>query len=132
MPEENLLSYLEAILRVYNLSGRRDNKYKARIKILLNAEGPEEFSRLVEEEWAQIKEASIDLPPAEIARIQDYFAPPPFEDLVDGSAAVNEQREIDGAFDQWLRINTVAHKKPGYAIVNVSLKAIGAIPWRYY
>lgn len=128
LPEENLLSYLEAVLRVYNLSGRRDNKYKARIKILLNAEGPEEFARLVEAEWAQIKDNGIDLPRAEISRIQNYFAPPPFEKLAVESVEMNEQRAVDGDFDRWLRVNTVAHKISGYAIVNVSLKAIGGIP----
>ncbi len=128
LPEENLLSYLEAVLRVYNLSGRRDNKYKARIKILLNAEGPEEFARLVEAEWAQIKDNGIDLLRAEISRIQNYFAPPPFEKLAVESVEMNEQRAVDGDFDRWLRVNTVAHKISGYAIVNVSLKAIGGIP----
>ncbi|MEO1241068.1 MAG: nitrite/sulfite reductase [Pseudomonadota bacterium] len=128
LPEAQLLSYLEAILRVYNLSGRRDNKYKARIKILLNAEGRDAFARLVEDEWANIKNTGIDLPPEEMARIQDYFAPPAFEKLADDSVALKEQRAVDKDFDRWVRVNTVAHKAPGYAIVNISLKGIGAIP----
>jgi len=128
LPEKHLLSYLEAILRVYNLLGRRDNKYKARIKILVNAEGPEEMARMVEEEWAAIKNSDIDLPAEEVARIQDYFAPPAFDKLEDESAALDAKRAADPDFDRWVRVNTVRHKASGYAIVNISLKAIGGIP----
>lgn len=128
LPEKHLLSYLEAILRVYNLLGRRDNKYKARIKILVNAEGPEEMARMVEEEWAAIKGSDIDLPAEEVARIQDYFAPPAFEELEDDDAALDAKRAADPEFDRWVRVNTVRHKASGYAIVNISLKAIGGIP----
>ncbi|HPE29793.1 MAG TPA: nitrite/sulfite reductase, partial [Parvularculaceae bacterium] len=77
LPKEHLLSYLEAILRVYNLLGRRDNAYKARIKIQVNAEGIDAFRGMVEEEWARIKDSGVDLPREEIERIRRYFAPPP-------------------------------------------------------
>ncbi len=128
LPKEHLLSYLEAILRVYNLEGRRDNLYKARIKILVNAEGAERFRGLVEEEWAQIRSSGIDLLREEIERIHAYFEAPAFEKLPGESVALNAQRDGNGEFDRWLRVNTVAHKIPGYAIANISLKPIGGIP----
>ncbi len=128
LPKKHLLSYLEAVLRVYNLEGRRDNLYKARIKILVNAGGVEKFTDMVEAEWAAIRKSEIDLPAEEIARIRAYFAPPDFEALPTESAALEQQRKDDGAFARWLRVNTVAHKAPGYAIVNISLKPVGGIP----
>ncbi len=128
LPKKYLLSYLEAILRVYNLEGRRDNIYKARIKILVNAEGAEKFGDMVEAEWAQIKNSGIDLPREEMARIDAYFAPPAFEKLPETSAALEEKKASDKDFARWLRVNTVAHKIPGYAIVNISLKPIGGVP----
>src|SRR5262249_647320 len=78
LPERHLLSYLEAILRLYNQLGRRDNLYKARIKILVDAVGPEKFAALVEEEWNRIAKDAVDLPAEEVARIRAHFAPPPF------------------------------------------------------
>jgi sulfite reductase (NADPH) hemoprotein beta-component len=128
LPKRHLLSYLEAVLRVYNLLGRRDNKYKARIKILVNTEGVDAFRGMVEEEWVAIKNAGVNLPREEVKRIHDYFAPPAFEALDDNSIAFGDQRAKDKDFDRWVRINTAVHKIPGYAIVNVSLKGIGAIP----
>ena len=128
LPKKYLLSYLEAILRVYNLEGRRDNIYKARIKILVNVEGAEKFGEMVEAEWAQIKDSNIDLPREEMARTDAYFAPPAFEKLPETSAALEEKKASDKDFARWLRVNTVAHKIPGYAIVNISLKPIGGIP----
>jgi len=128
LPKKYLLSYLEAILRVYNLEGRRDNMYKARIKILVNAEGIEKFADMVEAEWAQIKDSGIDLPREEMERINAYFAPPAFEKLADQSAALEEKKASDKDFARWLRLNTVAHKIPGYTIVNISLKPIGGVP----
>ncbi len=128
LPKEHLLSYLEAILRVYNLEGRRDNLYKARIKILVNTEGAENFRDMVEAEWAQIKDAGIDLPREEMERIRAYFAPPAFDALPDKSSALEERRAAEPNFARWLRVNTAAHKIPGYAIVNISLKPIGGIP----
>ncbi len=128
LPKKHLLSYLEAVLRVYNLEGRRDNLYKARIKILVNAGGVEKFTDLVEAEWAAIRKSEIDLPGEEIDRIRAYFSPPDFEDLPAESAALEQKRTSDGAFARWLRVNTVVHKAPGYAIVNISLKPVGGIP----
>ncbi len=128
LPKKHLLSYLEAVLRVYNLEGRRDNLYKARIKILVNAGGVEKFTDLVEAEWTAIRKSEIDLPTEEIERIRAYFTPPDFEDLPAESAVLEQKRKGEAAFARWLRVNTVAHKTPGYAIVNISLKPVGGIP----
>ncbi len=128
LPKEHLLSYLEAVLRVYNLEGRRDNMYKARIKILVNAEGADHFREMVEEEWAQVNQPGIDLPREEVDRIHDYFEAPAFETLPANSTTLEERRATNREFARWLRVNTVAHKAPGYAIVNISLKPIGGIP----
>jgi sulfite reductase (NADPH) hemoprotein beta-component len=124
LPEEHLLSYLEAILRVYNLHGRRDNKYKARIKILVHEVGAEAFAAQVEEEWQRIRDGALKLPQAEIDRIAAYFAPPPF----DRRTAKVSLRAPDRAFERWVTRNTHTHKQPAYAIVTVSLKPIGGIP----
>ena len=128
LPKRHLLSYLEAILRVYNQLGRRDNLYKARIKILVNSVGPEEFARLVEEEWAHIKDGALGLPAEELARITDYFAPPAYESLPRVTPAFEAKRLEDPAFARWVRTNVAAHKEPGYAIANISLKPEGGIP----
>jgi len=128
LPTKHLLSYLEAILRVYNLQGRRDNMYKARIKILLNAKGAESFAALVEKEWAALDAHEIDIPAEEIDRIRAYFAPPAFDALPTVSAKLDDARARDKDFDRWVRLNTHAHQAPGYAIVNISLKPIGGIP----
>ena len=85
LPKEHLLSYLEAVLRVYNQLGRRDNKYKARIKILLAETGLEEFRRLVEEEWAHIKDGALTVPSDEVDRINTYFAPPSYAKIAASS-----------------------------------------------
>jgi sulfite reductase (NADPH) hemoprotein beta-component len=124
LPETDLLSYLEAILRVYNLQGRRDNKYKARIKILVHEIGAEAFSAQVEEEWQRIRDGALKLPAEEIRRIEAYFAPPAF----DGRPAKASLRAPNRAFDRWVTRNTHAHRQPGYAIVTISLKPIGGIP----
>jgi sulfite reductase (NADPH) hemoprotein beta-component len=124
LPEEDLLSYLEAILRVYNLHGRRDNIYKARIKILVNDLGAEAFAAQVEEDWLRIRDGALKLPAEEIARIDAYFAPPPFE----AKPAVAALRPPDRAFDRWVTRNTHPHRQPGYAMVTISLKPIGGIP----
>ncbi|OYZ14250.1 MAG: sulfite reductase [Sphingomonadales bacterium 28-64-96] len=123
LPVADYLSYMEAILRVYNRHGRRDNIYKARIKILVNDLGPVDFARQVEEEWALVKPLGLDPPPSELARIAAHFAPP----LLDANAPV----EIDLSnpdFANWVAVNTHLHKAPGYAIVTISLKAPGEIP----
>ena len=128
LPKRHLLSYLEAILRVYNQLGRRDNLFKARIKILVNSVGAEEFARLVEEEWAHIKDGALALPAEELARITDYFAPPDYESLPSVTPAFEAKRLEDPAFARWVRTNVAAHKQPGYAIANISLKPEGGIP----
>jgi sulfite reductase (NADPH) hemoprotein beta-component len=128
LPKEHLLSYLEAIMRVYNLQGRRDNIYKARIKILVNSEGAESFRTQVEDEWSKIDKKNIDLPREEIERIRRYFAPPAFEKLAPESVALNSAAAVDEEFARWVRVNTAAHKQQGYAIVNVSLKPVGKPP----
>jgi len=128
LPKEHLLSYLEAVMRVYNLQGRRDNIYKARIKILVSSEGVESFRAQVEDEWAKIKGSGVDLPDEEIERIRRYFAPPAFETLPENSASFEAARKADPAFDRWARVNLAAHKAPGYAIVNISLKPYGKPP----
>ncbi len=128
LPERYLLSYLEAILRVYNLLGRRDNLYKARIKILVDQVGVEEFTRLVEEEWLHTRETAVDLPEAEVERIAAYFAPPPFAALDGDSPDFQLHRATERAFDLWVRANVTEHKVPGYAIASISLKPSGGIP----
>jgi sulfite reductase (NADPH) hemoprotein beta-component len=127
LPVDRLLSYLEAILRVYNRHGRRDNNNKARIKILVATLGAEEFARQVEAEWAQIDPARVDLPDTELARVRGYFAND-FEVLPPVSKAFEAARAADPAFARFVRNNVSAHKKAGYAIVDVSLKAIGETP----
>lgn len=128
LPEKYLLSYMEAILRIYNQIGRRDNKYKARIKITVNETGVEEFTRLVEEEWAEIKDGPVNLPEGEIERINKYFALPDYEDAPVDVPALDARRREDAEFDWWMATNIVEHKNPGYAIVNLTLKPAGGIP----
>ncbi|ENZ81229.1 MULTISPECIES: nitrite/sulfite reductase [Caulobacter] len=128
LPTDRLLSYLEAVLRVYNRHGRRDNIYKARIKILVAALGAEEFARQVEEEWAKIDAARADLPAAELARIRAAFAKTPFETLPARSEAFETAKANDPAFARFVRNNIRPHKQPGYAIVEVSLKAADQTP----
>ncbi len=128
LPAGRLLSYLEAILRVYNRHGRRDNKFKARIKILVAALGAEEFKRQVDEEWSRIDGALADAPDTELARIRGAFTPLAFETLPARSEAFEAARAADPAFARFVRNNVKAHKKPGYAIVEISLKAPGQTP----
>ena len=127
--QAELLDYLEAIMRVYNLHGRRDNKYKARIKILVNELTPEEFTRQVEAEYAaQRDHEKIALPQDEIDRIAAYFAPPAFETLPETSAAFEEAKAKDEAFAIWAEMNLQPHKVPGYTSVTISLKPLGIAP----
>jgi len=128
LPRHQLLSYLEATLRVYNMLGRRDNKYKARIKILVHETGVEEFTRLVEAEWSAVKEGTIDLPADEMERIAAYFAPPAFDALSNDPQELFAARVADPAFAAWEKANTFTHRATGYAIVNISLKPTGGIP----
>ena len=119
---DDLLSYLEACLRVYNRYGRRDNMYKARIKILIHEIGADEYRRQVAEEFAHVKTLGIDPPLAELERISAFFAPPAY------NAADAEPDRNDPDFALWLDQNVKPHKQAGYAIVNISLKPIGGIP----
>lgn len=128
LPEEQLLAYCTAILRVYNLHGRRDNKYKARIKILVHETGVEEFSRQVEAEWEALKDGELKLPEADIAAIDAYFAPPALPGRPGGDEAVRLARLDSRAFGEWLNQNVVTHRHPDYAAVTISLKAIGEAP----
>lgn len=128
VPEDQILDYLEAILRVYNRFGRRDNKFKARIKILVTETGAEEFARLVEEEFAaQHDHEKIVLPADEVARIHAYFAPPALAERPADSAAFTAARAQDADFDNWASVNLHPHKVPGYTSVTVSLKPIGGL-----
>ncbi len=127
IPTRHLLSYLEAILRVYNRHGRRDNAWKARIKILVASLGAEEFARQVEAEWALMDHDKVDLPDEELARIRGEFTRP-FEALAARSETFEAARAADPAFARFVRRNVHAHKAPGYAIVDVSLKTPGETP----
>ena len=126
LPREHLLTYIEAIMRVYNLHGRRDNKYKARIKILLKALGVEEFTRQVEVEWEDLKGTEQTLTLEEMERIIAYFQPHAYKSLpaIDPAAAHADNK----AFGNWLKRNVKAHKVPGYAAVVLSLKKTGVPP----
>jgi len=128
LPERDLLSYLEAILRIYNQLGRRDNLFKARLKILVNEIGAAAFAERVEAEWAQIKDGALRLPEDELRRIRAYFAPPPYEALDDDCPALDAEMRKTPAFADWVAQNVIAHRQPGYAIAIVSLKPIGGIP----
>jgi sulfite reductase (NADPH) hemoprotein beta-component len=144
LPREDLLSYLEAVLRVYNLEGRRDNLTKARIKILVRSLGIEEFRRRVEAEWEMIRDQGLRIEPLEIERMRGFFAPPPYRQLPDGdpwdgqpwggqpwdaqSASPADSPANDAEFRAWYRYNTVAHKVPGYRAVYVSLKKPDVAP----
>jgi sulfite reductase (NADPH) hemoprotein beta-component len=128
LPKRHLLSYLEAILRIYNQLGRRDNLYKARIKILVDSVGADRFAQMVEEEWQQIRDGYLDLPAAEIERIRGFFAPPPYRTLDARVPEYEDALRRDFRFARWVRTNVTPHKRPGYAIVTLSLKPTGGIP----
>lgn len=129
LPEADLLTYLEAIMRVYNQAGRRDNLFKARIKILVHEMGEEAFRAAVEAEYDALRtEAPVVLPREELERIAAYFAPPPFETFGDSDTDFEQARAADPAFAAWADINVAHHKVPGYAIANISLKPVGGVP----
>ncbi len=125
---EHILSYVEAILRVYNMHGRRDNIHKARIKIIVNQMGIDRYRELVDAEWERIRDGALQIPRAEIDRIEAYFAPPEYETLDDATATLDVLRRSNADFDRWLSGNVAEHKVPGYAIVNLSLKPPGKAP----
>ena len=124
LPREHLLSYLDAVLRVYNLHGRRDNKYKARIKILVKALTPEVFAQKVEDEWQHIKDSPAKLTNEEITRVKGFFVAPNYENA-ESSASFDEQIASNKAFSNWVNRNTNEHKVAGYSIVTLTLKKTG-------
>ena len=128
VPNEHLLAYLESIMRVYNRYGRRDNKYKARFKILVHEEGLESIKGQVETEFAEVRGGVLTLPQAELDRITAYFSPPAYREQ--GAVRIDIEREkiLDPAFGRWLENNIHSHKQPGYACVTVSLKPVGGAP----
>ncbi|WP_455231356.1 nitrite/sulfite reductase [Geopseudomonas aromaticivorans] len=128
LPWRHLLSYVEAILRVFNRHGRRDNKYKARIKILVKALGVEAFAREVEEEWQHIKDGPAELTEAEYQRVAAFFAPPAYALLFDTDLGYGSALARDPAFARWAAHNLQAHKVPGYAAVVLSTKPGPAMP----
>jgi sulfite reductase (NADPH) hemoprotein beta-component len=128
LPRAEILNYLDAILRVYNRFGRRDNKYKARIKILVKEQTPAVFTKHVEAEWEHVRGGPASVPDEEIARLAAHFVAPPYERLMgddhDFRAALADNR----AFSNWVKRNVFPHKMPGYAIVTLSLKKTGVPP----
>ncbi len=128
LPKQDLLSYLEAVLRIYNAHGRRDNNYKARIKFLVHDLGVERLAAEVEEEWARIKDGYLKLDPALIADIRSRFVYPDYEELEDEPEALRAALRADARFALWHRNAVARHKVPGHAIVTLSLKPIGKPP----
>ncbi|MFJ6325513.1 MULTISPECIES: nitrite/sulfite reductase [unclassified Rhizobium] len=128
LPEEDLLSYTTAIMRVYNLHGRRDNKYKARIKILVHEIGAEELSRQVEFEFDKLKDTELKLPEADVQAISAYFEPPALPERAEGWESLARWKKADPAFARWVQQNVQPHRNPDYGMVTISLKPIGGIP----
>lgn len=128
LEKQHLLSYLEAILRVYNRFGRRDNMYKARIKILVNELGKEEFARQVEEEWSHIKDGVMQLDQKEIDRVKGYFTAPEYDKDAANDQSFAEAEKSNKAFASWAKRNLFPHKVVGYKAVVISLKAPGIAP----
>ncbi|MGS0941288.1 nitrite/sulfite reductase [Pseudomonas luteola] len=128
LPWQHLLTYLEAILRVYNRYGRRDNKFKARIKILVKALGEEAFAEKVEAEWAHLKDGPSTLIEAEVERVSKFFVDPAYEALENQSEALAKLDAENPGFARWRSRNTFPHKKPGYVAVTLSLKPTGTAP----
>ncbi len=129
VPEKDLFTYTEAIMRVYNQFGRRDNKYKARIKILVHELKVEEFTRRVEAEFALLcEEGAVELDQTEVARVTAHFIDPDYDDLPESSNILEKNLASNKDFSLWYKQNVIAHKKSGYAIVNLSLKKPGMPP----
>ncbi|MCY0146787.1 nitrite/sulfite reductase [Hoeflea sp. G2-23] len=128
VPEADLLSYVTAIMRVYNLHGRRDNKFKARIKILVHETGVEELGAEIDAEWAHLKDGELKLPAEELAAINAYFAPPELAPRAEGWGELAAWKKSDPGFSDWVGRNVVPHRHPDYAMVTLSLKPIGGIP----
>ena len=128
LPRQDLLPYLEALMRVYNSEGRRDNKYKARVKILVHETGIEEIRKAVEDEFEAMDGPSVAADPAELERIAAYFAPPAYEKLPAASAALQTKLDENADFARFVETNGFAHKAQGYRAITVSLKPIGGAP----
>ena len=128
LPKRDVLSYVEAILRTYNQFGRRDNIYKARIKILVHELGAEAFAKEVEAEWQSIKDGALALDPAAVSEIAGRFVYPDYERLDDSPPELAQARRADARFDAWMGNAVANHKVPGYAIVTLSLKPEGGTP----
>jgi sulfite reductase (NADPH) hemoprotein beta-component len=128
LPARDLLAYCEAILRVYNLEGRRDNKYKARIKILVHETGADALAERIEAEFAATRVTAPQLPAEEVARIAAYFAPPDLEGSSGHSDVFDRARAADPVFRRFAMRNLHPHRQPGHAIVTVSLKPVGGAP----
>jgi sulfite reductase (NADPH) hemoprotein beta-component len=130
LDKKHLLTYLEAILRVYNQNGRRDNKYKARIKILVKAMGVDDFRTAVESEWKALKDGPTTLSDEEIVRANSFFQSPDYQvfDIQEANSELESQCARDPLFKQWVKRNTETHRVPGYRIVTASLKATGFAP----
>ena len=128
LPWQHIMTYIEAILRVYNQYGRRDNIYKARIKILVKALGVEEFKRQVEAEWSDLKDGPGTLTIEELNRVSSYFPPPAYEKVTDTNSNLATFKSENKVFANWLQRNVKPHRIPGYAIVVLSLKRTGVAP----
>jgi sulfite reductase (NADPH) hemoprotein beta-component len=128
VPHEHLLAYLESVLRVYNRYGRRDNKYKARIKILVHEEGIESIRSQVEEEFSHVKGGVLHLPQEELDRIGKYFAEPDYELVNETTVDVAREKILNPLYGRWLDHNLHAHRQAGYVSVTISLKPIGGAP----
>src|SRR5262249_13666586 len=128
LQKRDIVSYVEAILRVYNQAARRDNIYKARIKILVHDLGADAFAKAVEAEWLPIKDGPLALDPAVIADIAARIRYPDYQEVPDDPPEVSRLRRVDRRFDVWLGNSVTNHKVPGYAIVTLSLKPEGGPP----
>lgn len=128
IPWQHILTYVESILRVYNQYGRRDNKFKARIKILVKALGIEELKRQVEDDWQHLKDGPGTLTSEEVARVQSFFVDPAYEALPNHDSKLNEFKADSRSFSNWMLRNVLPHRVPGYAIVVLSMKKVGNVP----
>ncbi|KPJ47431.1 sulfite reductase [Brucella melitensis] len=128
LPIEDMLTYVTAIVRVYNLHGRRDNKFKARIKILVHETGIEQLTREIDAEWEEIRHGELKLPQRDIDVIESYFRMPDLPQRPEGWEILAVAQKADAEFASWVARNVTAHKHPDYAVVTISLKPVGGIP----
>ena len=128
LPKRDVLSYIEAVMRLYNQYGRRDNIYKARIKILVHDKGAEQFAKEVDAEWQHIKDGALALDPGVYEEMAERFTYPDYEKLSNNPPEVEAGRKADPRFAAWFANSVSSHKQPGYSIVTLSLKPIGTTP----